>query len=599
MRLSVSWRRAMVGGGVFLLGALPAAEASQVGTFFFYWHDAPGNNFDAEAIIYDPYGGTAPFPGGDTWYSSQDPQWYAREFRDMEYAGMQVALPVNWGDNSPWFNNATIAAMVEGLQRSGSGVRLGLFDDTTSEACDYNQARGLGYTPEPAPPLSDSDGLWFWFYDLKWKSFFNAVPRELWATHNGLPVAQGGRPIVVTYTGAWFSDVEMADEMWGTIKASFVRDFGVEPWLVLETNWFARNPDVATVADGRYAWGAAVGGWNSYEHGGYRVNAVGAGYDDHLIRPDTPTYRARDNGALLSNSWNAMPRGADLILVETWNELWEGSGVSRLVDYPDELAGSGTLDELFYMERVRALTASEPGWGVYRASLVDLQVPERVGPGSILGFTVRNDGTLPWIGSSFRLGSRFMLRADRGDSTLVEVRFGELEPDQVVAPGELASFLYTVPVDWLEIPGPGAWRLQVDMVEEGVTWFAYQGDRAVEVPLIIDATAPAGPALAVTRQEEVLARGSVFHALGRVGNPGDAPHTWQVWVDGALPDGRWVPLLAPVSVPLAAGEEVEALLDHPLPGGVPGGLYGYRVMVGSYPQAEATLLLPVTVRDPA
>ncbi len=583
---------------LLVLLASRAAPAAQVATFFFYWHDAPANNFDAEAIIYDPYGGVAPFPGSSTWYSAQDPDWYAREFRDMEYAGMQLALPVNWGDNSPWFNNATIPIMVQGLERSGSGVRLGLFDDTTSEACDYNQARGLGYTPEPAPPLADSDGLWFWFYDRKWKPFFSAVPRELWATHNGLPVAQGGRPLVVAYTGAWFADIELADEMWGTIKASFLRDFGVEPWLVLESNWFARNPDVAAVADGQYAWGAAVGGWNSHVQAGYRVNAVGAGYDDHLIRPATPTYRARENGALLSNSWNAMPRGADLILVETWNELWEGSGMARLVDYPDEVAG-GTLDELFYMERLRGLTADEPGWGVYRASLVDLQVPERVGPGSILGFTVRNDGTLTWSGSNFRLGSRFVLSADRSDSTLVEMRFGELEPTRTVAPGELATFLYTVPADWLSNPGPGAWRLQVDMVEDGVTWFAYQGDRPVEVPLIIDPVAPAGPALAVGRSEEVLARDAVFHVRGRVGNPGAVTQSWQVWVDGALPGGGEVPLLAPVSVTLAPGEEVDALLNHPLPGSAPGGLYGYRVAVGSYPNAEVSLLLPVTVRDPA
>ncbi len=585
----------------FVLALLLATgtRATQLGTYFFYWHDAPSNNFDASAIIYDPYGGTSPFPGSNTWYSSLDPDWYAREFRDMEMAGLELAFPVHWGDNAPWFDNGTVAFMVEGLEASGTAVRLGLFDDTTSEACDYNKARQLGYTPSPPPPLSDSDGLWFWFYDLKWKPFFETVPRERWATHDGSPVSEGGRPVVVAYTGAWFADAHFSDEMWSTVKASFVRDFGVEPFLVLENSWFALNSEVGAVADGRYAWGAAVGGWNSFAHGGYRVNAVGAGYDDHLIRPETPTYRARENGRLLSSSWAAMPSGAELVLVETWNELWEGTGVCRLVDYPDEDAGQGTLDELFYMEELRELAATKPGRPTYRASLVDLEVPDRVGPGSVLGFTVRNEGTRTWNGPNFRLGSRFALAPGREDSVLVEFRLGEVPTGTSVATGELIGFIFTVPESWTSVPGPGDWILRLDMVEDGVTWFEWQGDRPIHVPTTIAAAAPEGPSLAAVRRAEVLERGGTLLVDARLGNPGPTPATWKVWIDAFLPGGAPVPLLPPRSVLVEAGSALDASLAHTAPPAVPGGLYDYRISVGgTYPVAEAACDLALTIRDP-
>jgi hypothetical protein len=343
---------------------------TKFGTYFFYWHDCPINNCETSAMIYHPSGSYAR-------YSSEDKSWYVFEILDMMRAGIDYIFPVCWGDHPtmPYFRISVLSSLAEAIRDTGSAIKVGLFDDTTSECAEWNYYKGRGYTPDPPMPLDDANN-WQYFYERKIKPFFQTIPNSLWATHNGRSVEEGGRPIIIVYVGIWFTGHQNSDEMWTAIKNDFSSDFtdangeGIIPFIILENTWFSYNEDLASVADGRYGWGAALYGFNSSMIRNYRVSAVGPGYDDRLVKdpgrlqprnrdihqyPGPPDYFLKTEFTKIPKDFLFKPtaRTRHLILIETWNELFEGTAMERCHDYPDPYGG--LLGEAFYIHRLKRL----------------------------------------------------------------------------------------------------------------------------------------------------------------------------------------------------------------------------------------------------
>ncbi len=349
----------------------PQNRWRHVGTFFFYWHDCPERNCDPSSVPTLAPGWTEPLvddpdPTDGVYYSSLNLEWYVRELLDMRRAGVEWVFPVSWGDYpAPWFRTEVLTRLVEANRRLGVPLKIGLFDDSTSEASEYNDRADDGAVNasryESLDPLPLSDPIsGYYVYDLKIKPFFRLVPREMWATIQG-------RPVIVVYVANFYTDLHLAGELWRSVKEAFRRDFGVEPWLILEDSWFVLGgPDVADVADGRYHWGAALEGPVAREHRGFRVVSVGPGFDDRYVRPETPHFRARDvaldgtpggPAAFLESGLEAAPP-ADLLLIETWNELWEGTSVARAY-YRDPRSGR-RLPEDFYIDVLSRILRGRP-----------------------------------------------------------------------------------------------------------------------------------------------------------------------------------------------------------------------------------------------
>jgi hypothetical protein len=183
----------------------------------------------------------------------------------------------------------------------------------------------------------------------------------MWAT-------EAGRPIIVAYTAVCCRDFQRAGAMWGAVKDAFEKDFGVRPWLILEDTWFtpeAVNPPAGMrrledIADGRYAWGAALHGPQTRTLGDYTISSVGPGFDNRKIFDiDQPHYRPRNTdlqgqpGApnrFFQVSLDAVPPSANLLLVETWNEWPESTGIAR-ARFPDQ--GGGSVPEDLYLQTLR------------------------------------------------------------------------------------------------------------------------------------------------------------------------------------------------------------------------------------------------------
>jgi hypothetical protein len=350
------------------------ADRPALGAFFFYWYNCPRRECDAAQLSVVPPGWLTPLPNDaderdGTAYSSFNYDWFEGELRDMASVGIDTVFPVSWGDHPhPWFRQDRLDLLVQANGVLERPLRIGMFLDSTAQQAMYNDfvADGYRFGPDvPQLPLSDPRSGYF-FYERHIKGFFERVPREMWATENG-------RPIIISYTALCCRDLQLAGALWGAVKAAFARDFGVEPWLILEDTWFAPEAmapegdrrSVEESADGRYSWGTALNGPATRTLRGYSVSSVGPGFDNRRISGIIdPRHQPRDvapgvapaDGAFLRASLEAVPPDSDLLLIETWNEWPESTGIARAAHIGRD---GRPLPEEFYMSIVREWRRAE------------------------------------------------------------------------------------------------------------------------------------------------------------------------------------------------------------------------------------------------
>ena len=342
----------------------PLNPSIRLGTFFFYWYDCPRHECDATQLSAVPPGWIAPLPNDrdprdGSFYSSQNEDWYEGELRDMRSVGIQTIFPVSWGEHPHnWFTNETLRTLVQANAVQPKPFEIGMFLDTTAQQAMYSEFHGGGYRFGPGVgqmPLTDPMSGYF-FYERHIKGFFDEIPRKMWATEQG-------RPIIVVYTAICCRDLQRAGALWAAVKSAFERDFGVQPWLVLEDTWFAPeavNPPagmrpLGEVADGRYSWGSALRGPQTRTLNGYTVSSAGPGFDNRRItgiadphlqpRATAPDGKPGDAAAFFRGSLAAVPPETNLLLIETWNEWPESTGVARAA-YP-AVNGARTPDDLY------------------------------------------------------------------------------------------------------------------------------------------------------------------------------------------------------------------------------------------------------------
>jgi hypothetical protein len=337
--------RARAGCAAFAVGLLlngtpaaqdPVAAAATVATHYFYWYRHPDEHFggagreghlhrfvEPERVRYD------------------SPQWHRGEFRDMAAHGIDVALPVYWGfpgcaeRADLRFAVLGLPAMVEALDAMAAVGEprpgLGLFYDTSTL---WNAVRGAE-PPDGRADLSAAAGRELFHATVL--GFFAAVPERHWARHRG-------RPLVVLYTSGFAARWDAG--LGAGLRSAFAERFGGErPFVVADVSWGEVGQDATT------QWGAALAG--PFVHG--RVAQIGPGYDDSPVPGRRTPFRPREGGAFYRYSWRAaVAARAELVLIETWNEMHEGTEVCRTVE-----TGASYLD--LTREGVARLRRGEPG----------------------------------------------------------------------------------------------------------------------------------------------------------------------------------------------------------------------------------------------
>lgn len=469
---------------------------SQVATYLFYGLDCPWNNNPSQQL-YHSHGETSTWTGYGSigYYSPQNTDWWEAELQDMKLAGVDIALLQCQGYNpeipDSWFDALT-DHLVPALDRSGCGVKIALFDDTCTEVRDYNYCNGRGWSSTPSMPLTDTS-TWWYFYDRKIKPFYQSIPQKYWATHNGLSLEQGGRPIITTWGDQWYTGVSTtATTMWQAIKDAFARDFkdangnGIVPYLIHDKDWYDGGGTGHSCADSYTKWGAAYTGPTIYGANNYYVSEVGPGFDERLIVYPNGRVQDRGYGQWMIDCYNSTVNGrrlwdSNLIIEETWNEIWESTCIGRIVDYP--AYGGGYMSETTYIDEFRNLIRSSLGLNNYDATFLQTwTIPTTVTRGSTQVTTsVRNDGQLQWPDTTnIKIGA-WLENVNTGAMISgSEVRLGNI-PSAIV-PAQQFSRTWTVPSTW----PTGTYNLRMDMVWDYSFWFNWQGDTMVKKQITIN-----------------------------------------------------------------------------------------------------------------
>jgi SAM-dependent methyltransferase len=121
--------------------------------------------------------------------------------------------------------------------------------------------------------------------------------------------------------------------------------------------------------------------------------------------------------------------------------------------------------------------------GTHRADVELLSAPRRVGPGEVVEIRarVRNQSTVTWpAGGSTRVGNHWLRR---GRTAIVDDGRVDLPRDLEPAGEVEVALLVRAPLR------PGRWTVDVDVIEEGVTWFAAQGSTAATAPVLVRSSA--------------------------------------------------------------------------------------------------------------
>jgi hypothetical protein len=290
-----------------------SSEDRVILTPYFYWYDVFSG-----AHILDADGSDAltDHPPTLTGFSYLSKAWHREQLLDMAAAGIDVVLPVYWGEPSqripnrpvsaqPWSYSGIpplIQAREELLAEGRPAPRIGMFYDTST--LQYNAAN-------ERIDLTTGRGRQ-WFYESI-RDFFSLVPPRHWAMIED-------RPVVFLYSAAFAANHDQTCIDY--LRACFARDFGGRaPFVVREISWRVRTEQV-------YAWGGALG----LKIPG--VASLGPGYDHSAVPGREPLVVSREDGRFFERNWEAfLSRPSKLLMIETWNEFHEGTEIAASKEY--------------------------------------------------------------------------------------------------------------------------------------------------------------------------------------------------------------------------------------------------------------------------
>lgn len=388
-----------------------SSSAHIVGAYYFIWYE--GNEFtDLEGDGRDPDDNYRwePLPDNPCDGSVA---WHKKEIQDMMEALLDVVLVDTWSPSWFWNSLANLVSAIEELESEGyTPPKLALFYDTpllSGPARDLTNASGKAY-----------------FYSVI-HDFYQAVPDTMVAKIDGRPLMLFFMPY--NAPSARWVDYWNADTF-QYVRTEFLNDFSQSPYLLTcdhlhgdeygswngqdkDGNW----QDVTGTTDGEFRWFASLG-----DSDGPLVLpktiSISPGYWFVTNSHPDPTYPSsnypkayRQGGARYANDWviaNSHRSGRFLAIVETWNELFEGTNISEsktITNYPDASADSWGEESRLYLDITAQYAKSWNDQIDFDCVFLDDSIPATMLAGEICSATlrVRNSGDEKWQGSSFLL----------------------------------------------------------------------------------------------------------------------------------------------------------------------------------------------------
>jgi hypothetical protein len=261
------------------------------------------------------------------------PGFFYRELMDARWAGLQFLLPNVYGPDLHDGSMENLAAALKAIHAQGykDTVKIGLFDDTWG----WVHLKAPWNDPPNISVRSQTEAAAKKIYAMKWKPFFSAVPRRDWYTVKG-------RPYITFYNGGTLKPRRNAGAVLAACKRLFQADFGVEPFLSVDRAFF-EDKAMDGVADAKFVWDTFKPDVPTrvsresrrgvvLDHAMVRWDSLGRGSRGSVQVTAGPKSGVVKDGALLKRILDET-KDDDLLVIATWNDLGEGTGINRNDDY--------------------------------------------------------------------------------------------------------------------------------------------------------------------------------------------------------------------------------------------------------------------------
>jgi hypothetical protein len=261
------------------------------------------------------------------YYVPTNVGFWLRELLDARYAGLQFMMPNVYGPDvqSATGEVANIEQALTTIDSMGGGMKVGLFNDTWM----WGNPAG-GTLMNPAPSLSNTVPTAQEIYDVEWKPFFSGISKAHWYLVNG-------QPLIYFYNAGTLTPTSGFNAVLAQMKALFQADFGVTPFVIVDRGFGA-----AASGDGQFVWNTFTNFPNT--HMGTSTGVTGGlVFDNAMVKWDsigrdtpgaiaTATTRIYKSPQILEQVLQ-QSANANVFLFETWNDLGEGTGITRNYDY--------------------------------------------------------------------------------------------------------------------------------------------------------------------------------------------------------------------------------------------------------------------------
>jgi hypothetical protein len=308
---------------VELTAACTRKGARDLGAVLMYWSECPGqvNCGMSWANTHAP-GMALPSrllgfgSATDGFYNPKNAGFWRRELLDARWAGLQFLLLNTFGPDMVY-----LPRLVDALGDIGGGIQVAFFDDTWGwgrGADPYNQM----------PDFNDTEAAAQLIYK-KWQQFYRAVPSQHWYRYQG-------RPLIAFYNAGTLKPENKSAATLSRLRELFKAEFGEDPFLAIDRAFF-QDPNTATVADSEFRWNTfsnnAMSQSNmkgvTFAHFMAKWDAIGRENEGRLATPSDLLVK----GPELLEQYLQASEGSNLAMIATWNDLGEGTGLTRNYDY--------------------------------------------------------------------------------------------------------------------------------------------------------------------------------------------------------------------------------------------------------------------------
>ena len=312
-----------------LTGAPGKKLKRDIGAVFMYFFNCPGEvNCKMDwANTHSPgMGQQHPLLGfGEQkagYYVATHPGFWRRELLDARYAGLDFLLLNTYG---PDIETGKLAPLAPALASLEDPVKIAFFDDTWTWGQPY-----FSKAWEQKPDLNDTEAAAKLIYEMKWTPFFSQVDKRYWYRFKG-------KPFVYFYNGGTLLPRTRSAALITRLKEMFAADFHEEPFVDADSAYFD-DAAMEKAADARYQWFT----FNSPERRS-RSRLKGHVIDHAMVKWDSvgrdrPGELPRQTDLIIKDASVLSrvldeTRDSELLVIATWNDLGEGTGLNRSYDY--------------------------------------------------------------------------------------------------------------------------------------------------------------------------------------------------------------------------------------------------------------------------